>query len=289
MFTRSQPRLQVSSLMMGLWLSLFGLALMAQQEQLVLNPPLRESFPMEAKTDGVRLAYPVLVNDHTILRPNAVLRFIYIDPNAGTRRSGGGGGEGGIRDQSGPHGTITQDPSTGGTRHGESSGGWGSNAGDEDAGIFDENKKDDAKTNRKELQTEVWLQTDLFSEALDHATDSGTTLVYSVPPQNRPQTAVFDLPEGMLLAEVNGHVRVLALTQDSRAFVGGIRAGDEIRSFNRQEPVNTLGDFTRSYSSTKRQARVAGITSYTMEIARPGEDQIVSIQIAAPPTIPSFF
>jgi hypothetical protein len=273
------------------FLLLGGPAARAQDEQLVLSPPLREVFPLESVPGGVRVKYPVLLNDHTVLRPEAILRFIYLDPNAGARARGGGDdGPGGVglHTRVGPGGSISS--SEGGTPEhgGGASGGWGNADGNDVAGIYDGEKKDDAKQRKSELQKEVWTQTDAFTEALDRATDLGTTLVYSLPPENRPLTASLDLPEGMLLAEVAGHVQVLGLTETSRAYTGGIRPGDEIRSFNGGAAIGTLGDFLREYSATKRQARLSGNPTYAMEIWRPAEGQVVSIQIAAPPTIPTF-
>jgi hypothetical protein len=261
----------------------------AQDEQLTLTPPLREVFPLQAVPGGVRVKYPVLLNDHTILRPEAILRFIYLDPNPGARAHTGGddgGGGGAFHTRVGPGGSLTSD---GPVEHGGgASGGWGNADGNDVAGIYDGDKKDDAKQRKSELQKEVWTEPDAFTEALDRATDLGTTLVYSLPPQNRPLAAALDLPEGMLLAEVAGHVRVLGLTETSRAYAGGIRPDDEIRSCNGGGPIATLGDFLREYSETKRQARLSGIPTYAMEIWRPSDGQIVSIQIAAPPTIPTF-
>jgi hypothetical protein len=281
----------ISSLALALFLFLpLGDSARAQEEQLVLSPPLREVFPLESVPGGVRVKYPVLLNDHNILRPEAILRFIYLDPNVGAHARGGGddgGSAGGFRPHVGPSGSITSDSGT--AEHGGgAAGGWGNADGSDVAGIYDGEKKDDAKQRKSELQKEVWTQPDAFTEALDRATDLGTTIVYSLPPENRPLTAALDLPEGMLLAEVASHVRVLGLTETSRAYAGGIRPGDEIRSFNSGAPIATLGDFLHEYSATKRQARLSGNPTYAMEIWRPSEGQIVSIQIAAPPTIPTF-
>jgi predicted metalloprotease with PDZ domain len=93
----------------------------------------------------------------------------------------------------------------------------------------------------------------------------------------------------MLLAQVGGHVRVLALTHDSRAYVAGVRPGDEILAFGNGMAVGTLDDFIRGYIATKHQARVSGNPSYAMEIRESDSGQTASIQIAAPPSIPSFF
>jgi hypothetical protein len=263
-------------------------ALRAQNEQLVLDPPLSRIFPFSAGGGLVHVQVPVLLNEHTILRPDDLLRFIYIDPQAGRGRQPGEEPVPFLKSQAGPGGTTYTDPDKGGLTHGEDPAeGWGKNDSDDTATIFDEHaQKGDVKRGKQELQSEVWGQTDLFEDALDHATDVGTTFVYSTPAQKRPLTAALDLPEGMLLAEVGGHVRVLGLVQTSRAYEAGIRGGDEIRAIGGGAPLATLDDFLRDYIATKHAARISGNATYTMQVWRDG--QIATVAIAAPPTIPSF-
>ena len=277
---------------LGLIVLLAGLLLghvpcRAQQEQLELDPPLREAFPLDATVTGVRVKYPVLLSDHVILGPQAVLHFIYLDANAGRGRTGEGDGSGGFSAPGGRHAAADAAQSDGG--HPEASSGWGPGPGDPDAGIFDDSKTADAKRRKQEMQSEIWMDKGLFQDALDHATDLGTTLVYNMPAQKHAESASLDLPEGMLLAEVGGRVQVLALNERSRAYAGGIRPGDEIRSLAGTGDVKTLQDFMRDYAATKRQTRLSGTTSYAMQIFRPSAGQQISIQIAAPPAIPSFF
>ncbi len=270
-----------------LLLTLGGFSLLpAQESALVLDPPLSQVFPLDVRPDGVRVPYPVLINEHMVLGPAAVLRFIYIDPNAGTRTHGGAGGDNGFRTHVGPGGRLDSNDS----HDGGAAGGWGKNDGDDSVGLFDGiGKKDDAKRNQTELQSEVWKQKDLFVEAFNHAAEAGTTIVYMLPPKPKLLTSDIDLPEGMLLAQVDGHVRVLGLTQDSRAFAGGVRPGDEIRSLSGGAALTSLDDFIRDYATTKHQAKVTGNPSYALSVWRPSEGQLISVQIAAPPTIPKFF
>lgn len=273
----------------------FGLGgtarLRAQAEQLSLDPPLSEAFPSENVLGGVHVKYAVLLNDHTILRPNAVLRFVYLDPTAGMHPHGGADeGANGFRSHVGPGGSLVQggDDSSR-SRDGGAAGGWGKADGNDVAGIYDGDKKDDAKRRKAEIQSEVWTQKILFDDALERATELGTMVVYSIPPQNSPITTALDLPEGMLLAEVDGHVRVLGLKEESRPFVGGVRPGDQIQSFNGGAPLKGLNDFIRAFAATKLQAKTSGNMTYAMMIWRPDNKQTISVQVAAPPAIPSFF
>ena len=273
-------RKKFSKWAISLGLLLAGPAVYGQEEVLVLHPPLSQSFPIKTAPDGVHLQFRVLLNDHAILGPNAILRFVYIDPNAGIHPHGGGGGgdggQGGRRDKSDNDGMATAAPR-----------GPTSAVNPDIKATSDTSEKGDQKGPASEIRTEVWNQSDLFREALDHAADVGTTVVYGLPDKTRPQSATLDFPEGMFLGEADGHVRVLALTDDSRALEGGVQPGDEIRSLAGKFPVATLEDFLKAYASIKQAAKESGQSSYTIEVWRASEGKIIPIQVAAPPSIHS--
>jgi len=260
----------------------------AQEEKLVLNPPLSQIFPLDPKPDGTRLKFPILLNESTILGPNVVLRFIYVDPNASLHPRGGGNGGSpcGGGDSSGRghhHGGSSQDSGDAGSANsrGSSGQGGGDNLSEQDA-------SDTNKGSTSESRTEVWTQASLFRGALEGAADMGTTLVYSVPGKQKPQSTTIDLPDGMLLAEIGGHVQVLGLSSDSKAFQGGVRPEDEIRSFEGHPVVTSLNDFLRIYLTVKEETRKNG-KSYSIEVWRPSESRLLMIQVAAPPSLPSLF
>jgi len=240
-----------------------------QEEKLVLTPPLGQIFPLETKPDGVRLKFPVLLNERTILRPDVVLRFLYIDPNTGLHARGENDGGGpapfhhhsdGVL-ESNPHGPqIDRDAFPPGDDSAPSRGATG------------------------EASTEKWNQAGPYRDALDQAAVVGTTVVYSIPGKKKPQSTSIDLPDGMLLAEVGNHVQVLAMTADSTAFQGGVRPGDEIRSFQGKLPVASLKDFLQTYFTVKESARKTD-QPYSMEVWRPGESRQLTIQIGAPPNL----
>ncbi len=256
-----------------------------QDEKLVLNPPLSQAFPLDPKPGEMRLKYPVLLNDHTILGPNVVLRFIYVDLNAGTHPPGGGNG--GSQDTGGAsggqghhHGGASPDGSDAGSAYARAPGGDGTAA--PKGGPFAN------KDVSSEIRTEVWTQADLFREALDDAASWGTTVVYSVPDHAKPQSTTIDLPDGLLLAEVGNHVEVLGATADSRMFQAGLQPGDEIRSFGASRPVSSLKDFQRTYFDVKEEARKSG-QPYSVEVWRPSESKLVTIQVTPPASLPSLF
>ena len=252
-----------------------GLVVRAQ-EVLVVHPALSQCFPLSSAGGGVRLQFPVLLNDHAIVGPDAVLRFMYVDPNAGIKPRSSGGDDKGLS-----HGVSTD----GGTS------GLGPRNGSTPFGTFkdDPNAAEDKakKGVAGEANTEVWNQPDLFREALDRAADLGTTVVYGLPNKSRPQSAVIDFPEGMFLGEVNGHVKVLGLTDDSRALEGGVQPGDEIRSLQGTQTVASLQDFLKAYLAIKQAAQNGDKPSYSIEVWRASDGKVISIRVAAPPSIHS--
>ena len=256
-----------------------------QDEKLVLNPPLSQAFPLDPKPGEMRLKYPVLLNDHTVLGPNVVLRFIYVDLNAGTHPRGGGNGAsqdtgGSAGGQGHHHGGASSDGGDAGSAYARTPGGDETAAPKDSPGV----NKDAAS----EIRTEVWIQADLFREALDDAASLGTTVVYSDPSHAKPQSTTIDLPDGVLLAEVGDHVAVLGATADSKMFQAGLQPGDEIRSFGASRPVSSLKDFQRTYFDVKEEARKSG-QPYSVEVWRPSESKLVTIQVTPPPSLQSLF
>ena len=258
-----------------------------QEEKLVLNPPLSQIFPLDPKPDGMRLKFPILLNERTILGPNVILRFIYVDPNASLHpRGGANGGNQGGGDSGGHghhHGGSSQDSGSSGGAYsrGSSGQGGGDNASDQDT-------SDTNKGLTGEALTEVWTQVSPFRGALEGAADMGTTLVYSVPGKQKPQSTMIDLPDGMFLAEIDGHVKVLALTSESKAFRSGLRPEDEIRSFEGHPTITSLNDFLQTYLTIKEETRKSG-KSYSIEVWRPSASRLETIQVAPPPSLPSLF
>lgn len=261
-----------------------------QAERLVLNPPLSQVFPLDPKADGMRLKFPVLLNSRTVLGPEVILRFIYVDPSAGLRirssapggASGGGGGGGGH----GHHGGGSQDGGDASAAYSRSSSDQGAAQGG-NAGVLDGivNPNKDATS---EIRKEVWTQPDLFRQALDEAADMGTTLVYSMPGKPKTLSTTIDLPDGMLLADIGNRITVLAMTTESKAYQSGVQSNDEIRSLEGAPAPNSLADFARTYLAVQEEARKAG-KSYAVGIWRPSESRLLIIQVAAPPSIPSMF
>jgi hypothetical protein len=261
----------------------------AQSDRLVSNPPLGQAFPLEAKSGDVRLSSPVLLNARTVLGTDVVLRFVYLDPNAGmSSHSGGNSGGTGGGSGGGGHGHHHG----GGAGGGSSGAGTGDDSADAppasghpgDGGPDPFSKE---KSTATEFHNEVWHEVGAFQEVLNEANVQGTTIVYFRTGQQKPQTATIDLPDGMLLAQVGDYIEVLALTEDSKAGAGGLQAGDRIQSVG-GDPVPSLNRFMQTYFAVTQQARKDN-QSYSFQAWRPSESRLVTIQVGAPPSIPRMF
>jgi hypothetical protein len=205
-----------------------------------------------------------------------VLHFIYIDPSAGMHAHGGGDGGGG--------------GDAGGGMGGHHHGGAGM-GGDNDSAadapplppVSDVATLLSPSSTTKELHSEVWHDVGSFQQALQGANDLGTMIVYAKPGEKKNRSTMLDLPDGMLLGEVGGHVQVLALTADSHAAAAGLQPGDEVESVG-GKPTASLRDFTSVYFATAERARKEG-KPYDFQVSRPGESAPVTIQVGAPPSL----
>jgi hypothetical protein len=250
-----------------------------QEARLVTNPSLGSALPLVETPDGVRLKFPVLLNGQTMVGPNALLRLVYVNSDAGLHLHGATQGDEGPGLQQSPH------------HHAGGEQGAPVNNGFSDlatrGGIFDP----DHATERKESQeigSELWRHADFFRDALDSATDLGTMLVYSVPGKAKPVATQINLPDGMLLGAEDNTIVVLALTPDSAACQAGLQPQDEMKLINDQSVPGSLDQFMRLYLAITQQARTAG-QSYSFEVHRPTEAKLVTIRLNPPPSIPSMF
>jgi hypothetical protein len=224
------------------------------------------------------LKYPVLLNAHTVLETNAVLRLVYIDPNAGLHLKSA--------DDQGVQSGFLPHHHSGGFDAASESGAFES--GSSSAGAFPSDGGESKKEVLQEVNGERWKDPALFRETLNAAADLGTTVVYSVPGKQKLVTADIDLPDGMLLSEVGDQITVLALTSDSKAFQGGLKPQDEIRQIDDQPSPGSLSQFIQLYQTVSEQAQKAG-RPYFLQVWRPTASKLITIQVGAPPTIPSMF
>ena len=69
----------------------------------------------------------------------------------------------------------------------------------------------------------------------------------------------------------------------------GCGPGDTIVALDTAAPILTLQDFLREYLATKQKSKTSGSSTYALQIIRADNGQPVTVQVAAPPTLPSLF
>jgi hypothetical protein len=256
---------------------------------------LSDIFPLDPKPDGMRVLYPVLIDDRTILTPNAVLRFVYNKPGANGQPGGPmkvSQAEASSEDQS------EAAPSQGHHHHGgglnpgafASGSGQGSPSdqsaddGEPDGSAQHPTKNHSGAYGNLEINNTVWVDKYLYVEALDNASENSTVIIYSFPPDPKPLSATINFPGGILLGEVNAHVQVLGLNETSPAYLAGVRPGDEVQSIanSPSSPVTTLNDFARIYAMAKQQAVAAGQTSVSINFSIAKDGSTITTEIDLP-------
>jgi hypothetical protein len=261
----------------------------------LITPPLSEVFPLDPKPDGMRVQFPVLLDDQTILGPIAVLRFVYNKPIEGeqpygplkTTHSGEStGDQGEASSTQGRHhrgGVANQGGSGNGSA--ESSGPEQSTAISGSTNTLGQLPAKGAGTGGSygglEENNVVWVDKFLYVEALDNAVEKSTTVIYSLPPDSKPLAATINFPGGMLLGEFNSHVQVLGLSETSSAYLAGVRPGDEVKSISNSSPlsVTTLPDFVRIYATAKQHAEATGQASVSIDFWNPKDSKIITTEI----------
>jgi hypothetical protein len=248
-------------------------------------PPLAQAFPLAPQNDGMRVSFPVLVNETTIVTPAAVLRFVYTKsssdqagrvPHKSTteqeaddqalstqvrhRHSGGAGDAPPTSSGGFPNGQVAPLPD------------------DPNAPPVDKNAKGNYAG--QEMAGTVWVDQFLYTEALANAVENRTIIVYSIPPTAKTISAPLRLIGGMLLGETGGRVSVLALGETSPAFLVGVRAGDLVETVEGQGPVTSLTGFVSAYAKARSLAAAGGTGSVvTVNVLPQKGDRMVPVEV----------
>lgn len=248
----------------------------------LLTPPLAEVFPYDSQIDAMRVKFPILINEETILGPGAVLRFVYNKSSGSPSSPGFFAPDRGTNSDSGQAGTYRERRLRADSSNQNGSGGWpnGNLTSDQAASIVV--KKQGQAYNELELKNTAWIDQFLYMEAFESAEMNATTLVYSLPPDSRPLAATLAFPGGILVGETHGHVEVLGLNETSSPYLDGMRAGDSILSIDNQGPVATLRDYLRFYTAAKTRAGAAGAATIPVQFRAAASGRVMTTQIALP-------
>lgn len=127
------------------------------------------------------------------------------------------------------------------------------------------------------LRTQRWKKLQLFQLALANLAHKPMRLVYSPTQNSQPSESEIAPPDGLLIAEKNKTLIVLAVQKASRVSLAGIAAKDQLLTLNGQ-PLHTLEDFSNAWKGTQDK------NSYT--IKKP-TGKILSLTLTPPATLKS--
>lgn len=236
----------------------------AQNHPLETTPEISLAFPMEETADGVRAKHTVLINDNTILPAKSTLRVIYIPPRTEDDR---------LRAVRSSHNAEAA---------------WTRNN-----RLNDEDKLSPSEVARQKISRETnWPSITNFQLALANLGADDLRVVYIVGGATPDDFKFYDqrlvLPEGMLLAEVNGTVTVLAVEKTKPAERAGIKAGDILTKIGDRPVGGSLTAYLNDYHVIKKDAVMAMKTSFPISVkAHDGTERVATVKL--PPSINSSF
>lgn len=234
----------------------------AQNRPLDTTPEIGLAFPMEETPDGVRAKYTLLINDNTLLPAKAPLRVIYVPPRADDDR---------LR-------ATRANTESSWTR---------------DNRLRDADKLSPSEVARQKISRETnWPSITNFQLALANLGADDLRIVYIVPGAAPEDFKFYDqrinLPEGMLLAEVNGTVTVITVEKNKPADRAGIKASDIITKVGDHAVTGSLTTYLQDYLTLKKNALKTMKTSFPMTIkSADGTERVVAIKL--PPSIGASF
>ncbi|MFZ5806098.1 MAG: hypothetical protein ACOY3I_02660 [Verrucomicrobiota bacterium] len=104
----------------------------------------------------------------------------------------------------------------------------------------------------------TWTEEVSFRAALERWNLDEARFVFQQPNSTEIQSERIDLPEGMLLAEINGKVIVLYVQKDSIAERSGMMPQTILLAFN-EKPFSTLAQFQSLYLDQKQKTRTLSL------------------------------
>lgn len=265
-------------------------------------PPLAAAFPLVQQGREVHVRYPLAINEHVVVPPDARLHFLYARP----RLSGAPGEEPTSAEEGAPSarrgggmplgGMGIGGMGLGGMRMGTTGGiGQGMSGKGEGRG----------KPRRIDRKT-VWASCGAFREALAALNGSELRLVFSLPgpktvmqepasgdededetsEEPRPQPrrirdVSVHLPLGLLMAQRKEAPTVLAVEEASAAEQAGFRARDRILSLDGRPCPKSLSGVLALY----RQKKELGQKELSVAVERAGASTPVSLTVPLPPRL----
>jgi hypothetical protein len=220
-----------------------AISLPAQTEgPLQTEPHLSLAFPFEKRPEGIGIKCPVLINTTAVVPANAILRVIYVPPR---------GDDVEVKIEA---------------AKGNSENSWTKNNRLSD----DKPKLSPLQLAAKKIAEEtVWPSVTMFQLAFANLNSQDLHLVYLNPENLKLTDEPINFPEGLVLADLNGAVTVLAVEKNSPSEQSGFKAGQQILKVGDTPMNGNLITFLDAYHAARKKAEDASMRALAMNVRDP--------------------
>ncbi len=226
---------------------------------LMMNPPLLEGLPITDTDQGVTVTLPFLLNPTTVVPAGTIVRMLYVRPLISNDKD--------TKLVTGPHQAAYS------RQGGSTSDGGGVYVSGEMLALL------------RTTRTTVWSTIAAFAAALDMINSNDLRLVYKTPGGTDIVDEPINFVEGLVPAERNGVVTVLALVKGSSSEGAGFAPGDRIDQFDGTPLQGSLATFQKIYDDVHTNAKIGTQKPYVFVVRHAGNETPVTLTVAAPPTL----
>jgi hypothetical protein len=241
----------------------FAPFLAAQSEgPLNMEPHLSLAFPFTPKQGGIGVKYPVLISNNAVITPEAVLRVIYVPPRGDDVE------------------VLIE------TKKSNSESSWTKN-----------NQLQSTKVKMTPLQAAAhkiaeetaWPSLTMFQLAFANLNSSDLHIVYLNPETMKLTDEPINFPEGLVLAEVEGKVTVLAVEKEGAGAAAGLKADDQILSVGGSPMNGNLLTFLNALHAAKKAAEDSPARAVALNVRNPKDNTERIAQLKLPISLNSSF
>ncbi|TFE65881.1 PDZ domain-containing protein [Methylacidiphilum caldifontis] len=230
-------------------------------------PDLKQSQIFAEDENGVHLKYPIIINPYTIISPEALLRVIYVKPEmellttglTPTENEGQKKGLAEAASRSTP--AMETEPQQGAFR-----------------------EETPQQKEMKMIQQTVWNTGSVFYQAFDFLDAEDLRIIYKEKNKKSLSDEPINFPEGMVLAQIDSKVVIIALEENGNGYQYGLKAGDQILAINDVGINGNLSDLLSLYRKEKFGIRRTR-SSLKFLVERNGENSPIEVSIPLPPSL----
>ncbi|TFE66605.1 signal protein PDZ [Methylacidiphilum sp. Yel] len=232
---------------------------------LKFTPELKDCQLFIEDEEGVHPKYPFVINAYTIIPPDALLRVIYVKPQMDL---------------------LSGNPQTvegeGGEKGGLAAAASRSTPALESEGAFHTDSPEEKEM--KMIHQTVWKTGLAFCQAFDFLDADDLRIIFQEKGKKSFKDEPVSFPEGMILAQIDSKVFVVALEVGGKGYEYGMKSGDQILAINDVGINGGLSDFLSLYRKEK-----FGLTgakkSIRFLVSRQGESNPIVVSIPLPPSL----